>query len=187
MDLCRSEPSFLILWELCWSLPERASFHPSYFIPCHLSVTYGGAPRWFPCIYIWLMTCQHHCQVQCHSALPVTKECYHLATDNRTEGKREAASDSCLIQWFLHCFFIVVNFPFEVSNDHLPSRHYHHHTCQPFCSLRCSEWANTKHLFTLFLSPDQRRLWLQTSSADDTGCQMFPPHQMASPAIHIAF
>lgn len=65
--------------------------------------------------------------------------------------------------------------------------YYYHHTCQPFCSLRCSEWANTKHLFTLFLSGDQRRFWLQTSSADDLRCQMFPQHQMASPAIHIAF
>lgn len=176
---------FLILWELYWILVEKASFHPSYFILCHLSVTYEGVPRWFSCIYIWLMTCQCHCQVQCHSALPATKECYHLATDNKKEEKREAVSlafysDFCIV-------FIVVNFPFEVSNDHLTSHHYHHHTCQPFCSLRCSEWANTKHLFTLFVSRDQRRLRLQTSSADDTRCQMFPQHQMASPEIHIAF
>lgn len=47
----------------------------------------------------------------------------------------------------MHCP-IIVNISFEVSNDHLTSQH--DHTCQPFCSLRCLEGTNTKHLFTLF-------------------------------------
>lgn len=35
----------------------------------------------------------------------------------------------------------------------VPGNHHHHyHICQPFCSLRCWGWANTKHLFTLFVS-----------------------------------
>jgi len=98
----------------------KASFHPSYFIPCHLSVTYGTAPRWFPCIYFWLMTCQHHCLVQCHSALPD-----HLATDIRGEEKRRASyQDFCIV-------FTVDNFPFEVSHDHLTSEHHHHTFLQP--------------------------------------------------------
>lgn len=63
-------------------------FHPSYFIPCHLSITCGRTPRWFPCIYIWLMTCQHHCQIQCHRALPTRKDFSHLAAGNRTDGNQ---------------------------------------------------------------------------------------------------
>lgn len=165
----------------------KASFHSTYFIPCHLSITYGGVPRWFPCLYIWLTTCQHHCQVQCHSVLPATKECYYLTADNRTEENQGHCYFSFL-SWFLFfpLFYLLISL-FEVSNDHLTSQHCHHHTCQPFCSLRCSERGNTTHLLTLFLSGDQRRLWLQTTSADDTRCQMFPRHQMASTAIHIAF
>lgn len=107
-----------------------------------------------------------------------TNECYHLATDKRAK-KREAVCCASFSEFRTVLQLLIL--PFEVSNDHLTSKHYHHHTCQPFCSLRCSEWANRKHLLTFFLSSDQRRVWLKTSSADDTRCQMFPQHQTAPP------
>lgn len=99
----------LLLFKVCRNCVEsfvgKASFHSTYFIPCHLSITYGGVPRWFPCLYIWLTTCQHHCQVQCHSVLPATKKCYYLTADNRTEENQGHCYFSFL-SWFLFspCF-----------------------------------------------------------------------------------
>lgn len=103
----------LLLFKVCRNCVEsfvgKASFHSTYFIPCHLSITYGGVPRWFPCLYIWLTTCQHHCQVQCHSVLPAKSAITLQQIIEQRKIRATVISVSC------HDFFfplvLFVNFP----------------------------------------------------------------------------
>lgn len=94
------------------------------------------------------MTRQHHCQVQSHSALPATKECDHLVADNRIVVKEGRHCLSFIEAFSFLFFFFCIVFIVNVIEDELTSLYYHR-TCQHFCGLWCSEWANTEHLCTL--------------------------------------
>lgn len=67
-----------------------------------MSVTLKGALGQFVCIYFWWMTCQHHCQAQCHSAAAAT-ESNHPATDYKKDEK-QSLTLSC---WFLVIFSFI--------------------------------------------------------------------------------
>ena len=102
------------------------------------------------------MTCQHYCRVQCHSALPATKERYHLVAQNRTEERRLHIVIPALFSYLL------ISPLFEVSNDRLTSQRSNHHTCQAFRSLRCSECAEHKaSVYAAFVSTSKT---LQTAN-----------------------
>lgn len=64
----------------------------------HLSVTCVEVQGWFPCIYFWLMTCRHSCQVQCRLALPSKKIwCFPVVDKNKVFYYWQIPQSECIV------------------------------------------------------------------------------------------
>lgn len=62
-----------------------------------MNVTLEGALRQFICISFWRMTCQHHCQAQCHSAVSATETITLQNIINTIRSNRQSVRASCWI------------------------------------------------------------------------------------------
>lgn len=67
------------------------------------------------------MTCQHHCQAQCHSALLATKMSHGLQQIiKRKKSVKQSSSFGDFCFDFIYLYLLISLF--ELSNDHLRSR-----------------------------------------------------------------